>query len=107
MDWLCPGYSKVLARQLMHYHGNITAYNTIHDIVSIVQTGDLHVAVYDLSQQLLYVATARGDNESGPLCAYDRQVPSYMKCSVSVDSLIRSFLKLNMTNIFAEQPTNM
>ena len=48
MDWLCPAYNEVLARQLTAYHGNITAENTIHNIVSIVQTGDLHVAVYDL-----------------------------------------------------------
>lgn len=72
MDWLCPGYSEVLARQLSHYHGNITALNTIRDIVSIVQTGDLHVAIYDMSHQLLYVANARGDDESGPDFAYDR-----------------------------------
>lgn len=72
MDWLCPGYSEVLAKQLTFYHGNITATNTIRDIVSIVQTGDLHVAIYDLSRDLLYVANARGDHESGPLFAYDR-----------------------------------
>lgn len=72
MDWLCPGYSEVLAKQLSHYHGNITALNTIRDIVSIVQTGDLHVAIYDMSRDLLYVANARADNESGPTSAYDR-----------------------------------
>ena len=72
MDWLCPGYSEVLARQLGLHHGNVTALNTIRDIVSIVQTGDLHVAVYDLSRELLYVANARGDSEQGPTYAYDR-----------------------------------
>ena len=72
MDWLCPGYSEVLAKQLIFYHGNVTAINTIQDIVSIVQTGDLHVAIYDMSHDLLYVANARGDQESGPLFAYDR-----------------------------------
>ena len=74
MDWLCPGYSEVLARQLTSYHGNITAENTIHNIVSIVQTGDLHVAVYDLPNEILYVSTARANNESGPLYAYERYV---------------------------------
>ena len=72
MDWLCPGYSQVLAKQLTTYHGNVTAENTIHNIVSIVQTGDLHVAVYDLPNELLYVANAKADSESGPLHAYDR-----------------------------------
>ena len=62
----------MLAKQLNLYHGNVTADNTIRDIVSIVQTGDLHVAVYDLSRDLLYVANARGDSEQGPTYAYDR-----------------------------------
>ena len=74
MDWLCPAYSSVLARQINHYHGNLTAYNTIHDIVSIVQTGDLHVAVYDLARMVMFVATARGEGEGGPPMAYDRSV---------------------------------
>ena len=72
MDWLCPGYSEVLARQLTTYHGNITAANTVHNIVPIVQTGDLHVAVYDLPKETLYVANARGENETGPAMAYNR-----------------------------------
>ena len=38
---------------------------------SIVQTGDLHVAVYDLTKGIVYVANAK-DNESGPTYAYDR-----------------------------------
>ena len=72
MDWLCPGYSEVIAKQLLSYHGNVTAYNTIRDIVSIVQTGDLHIAIYDFSHGHLYVANARADDETGPLSAYDR-----------------------------------
>lgn len=72
MDWLCPGYSVVLARQLNAYHGNITAENTIRYIVPIVQTGDLHIAVYDLPREVLYVANARADSETGPSMAYDR-----------------------------------
>ena len=74
MDWLCPGYSKVLAKQLGSYHGNITAANTIHFVVPIVQTGDLHIAVYDLPNEVLYVANARADTETGPDMAYDRCV---------------------------------
>lgn len=72
MDWLCPGYSQVLANQLKHYHGNLTAEITIRDIVSIVQTGDLHIAVYDLTQQIVYMAYARGESETGAQYAYDR-----------------------------------
>ena len=50
----CPVCScdQVLAKQLTHYYGNITAENTIQGIVPIVQTGDVHVAVYDLTEQV-------------------------------------------------------
>lgn len=72
MDWLCPGYNQVLADQLNKYHGNLTAQITIQDIVPIVQTGDLHIAVYDLKQGLAYIAYAKADTETGPLYAYDR-----------------------------------
>ena len=40
MDWLCPGYSKVLAQQLTKHHGDITPENTIRDITAITQTGE-------------------------------------------------------------------
>ena len=41
MDWLCPGYTKVLSEQLTLHHGNITAENAISDIVAYTQTGNL------------------------------------------------------------------
>ena len=73
MDWLCPGYSVVLANQLQKYHGNLTADLVIHDIIPVVQSGDLHIAIYDLEQEVMYVSNAKGDGESGPDMAYDRQ----------------------------------
>ncbi len=72
MDWWIPGYNEALAKQLIEYHGNITAENTIQYILPRVQTGDLHVAVYDLPKGLLYVANARADSETGPRNAYQR-----------------------------------
>ena len=72
MDWLDPDYSSVLGRQLIKYHGNITASNTIQDVVSIVQTGDLLICVYDLNQNVMYVSNARRDGAKGPTYAYDR-----------------------------------
>ena len=113
MDWLCPAYSNVLARQIDRYHGNLTAYNTIHDIVSIVQTGDLHVAVYDLGRMVMFVANARGDGEEGPAMAYDRSVGGdWGELSAvhtrthwsSSHPLCRAFLQLDMKAIFAEKP---
>ena len=72
MDWIQADYSTVLARQLTKYHGNITAENTIRDITSIVQTGDQHIAIYDLSMGYMYVANARKAGAQGPIYAYDR-----------------------------------
>ena len=73
MDWLCPGFNEVLGKQLTALHGNITANNTIREVVPIVQTGDLHIAVYDLPNEILYTANAKADDETGPPMAYDRQ----------------------------------
>ncbi|KAL4234138.1 hypothetical protein ACF0H5_005791 [Mactra antiquata] len=72
MDWLCPTYDYVMARQLIFNNGKLTAETIMEDIVSIVQTGSLHIAVYDLGNDNVYIANARGTEESGPLNAYDR-----------------------------------
>lgn len=72
MDWLCPGYSEVLARQINSFHGRLTADVIIREVVSIEQSGSLHIAVYDMTKDFVYIATARGSGESGPLDAYDR-----------------------------------
>ena len=47
-----PCRSQALSEQIKKYYGNITAENTIYGITSIVQTGDVHVAVYDLTDQV-------------------------------------------------------
>lgn len=85
MDWLCPGYSQVLSSQLLKYHGNITAENTIRYITAITQTGDLHVVISDLTDMKMWVAFAAASTESGPMYAYDRQ-----------------FIELDGTSLFAE-----
>jgi len=86
MDWLCPGYSEVLARQLSKYHGQLTPEIVASQVVPIVQTGNVLVAVYDLTQNMALLSNARASYESGPLNAYDRQ-----------------FVQLNMTQLFNEQ----
>lgn len=43
---------QALAKQITKYYGNITAENTIQGIVPIVQTGDVHAVVYDLTDQV-------------------------------------------------------
>lgn len=87
MDWLCPGFDIVLAQQLKKHYGNLTAEVVIRDIVSIEQSGSLHIAVYDLTQNLVYIANAKASYESGPLDAYDR-----------------SFVRLSMDSLFNEKP---
>jgi hypothetical protein len=59
--------------------------STIHDILPTVQSGDLHIAFYDLTDQLFYVSFMRkaDADESEPHYAYERQ-----------------FTKLNMKSLF-------
>jgi isopenicillin-N N-acyltransferase-like protein len=83
MDWLCPNYSVVLHRQLAMLHGSLSVAKTIQEVVPIVQTGDLHIAIYDLTKMMMYIANAKSASETGPAMAYDRQ-----------------FIQLNMTKIF-------
>lgn len=74
MDWICPGYDAVLSAQLQKHYGNITAETIIGDVLSVVQTGDLHIAVYDLTGMLLYIANARSSSQTGGSAyAYGRQ----------------------------------
>ncbi|KAK7112970.1 protein dcd1B-like [Littorina saxatilis] len=89
MDWLCPGYSQVLARQLQTYHGQLTPELVATHVVPIVQTGNLLVAVYDLTKNMALLSNARASYESGPANAYDRQ-----------------YVQLNMTELFNERPPN-
>ena len=58
MGWICPGYNLVLSEQIKKFYGNITAEITISDILPIVQTGDLHAAIYDLVNMQLWVGFA-------------------------------------------------
>ena len=76
-----------MARQLNVLHGNLTAENAIRNVTSIVQTGSLITAYYEFAYDTVYIANARGTNETGPDDAYDRP-----------------FLKVNMGKLFQEKP---
>lgn len=82
MDWLCPTYQYKLYQQITAQYGQITPESSIQNISSIVQTGDVHLAVYDLSDNILYVANGRGSKEQGPKPAYDRQ---FIKLDLNVE----------------------
>jgi len=56
MDWLCPTFNSVLGTQLNKYHGEIDENVVIRNVLPTVQTGDLHVAVYDLHDSNMHVA---------------------------------------------------
>jgi len=74
MDWLCPSFNSVMAAQLKARWGNLTAANAISDILPIVQTGDLHSYVADLTDMQLFVSFhAPSDSQSKYQQAYDRQ----------------------------------
>jgi hypothetical protein len=51
-------WHQALANQIKKYYGNITAENTIQGIVPIVQTGDVHAVVYDLTDQVLALSAS-------------------------------------------------
>ena len=82
MDWLCPSYQYKLYQQITAQYGQITPESSIQNISAIVQTGDVHLAVYDLSDNILYVANGRGSKEQGPKPAYDRQ---FIKLDLNIE----------------------
>jgi isopenicillin-N N-acyltransferase-like protein len=87
MDWLCPGYNQVLGEQLAKFHGSIDENVIVHDILPTTQTGNLHIAVYDLTVSNMHVSFARPSTapSTEPLNAYER-----------------TFTRLHMEDIFAE-----
>lgn len=75
MDWDCPGYNRALAAQLGYAYGTLTPEVILHNITSVVQTGDVHAAVYDLTEQQMFVTfmARTNDTVATPQMAYDRQ----------------------------------
>lgn len=73
MDWLCPGYTQVLGTQLRKHHGTLTPELAISDVVAVEGSGDVHIAVYDLTEGLFYVSFAAPRSSTGPTKAYARQ----------------------------------
>lgn len=82
MDWVCPSVQYKLYQQITAQYGQITPEVTVQNITSVVKTGDLHVAIYDLTDNVLYVANARGTGEHGPDPAYQRQ---FIKLDLNVE----------------------
>jgi isopenicillin-N N-acyltransferase-like protein len=85
----CPNYDLVLSAQLQKNYGNLDAAYYISNVLPIVQTGDVHAAVFDLTGQFMYVSYEATNASSVPLPfnAYDRQ-----------------FTRLDLNALFAEPP---
>lgn len=75
MDWLCPSFTSALGSQLKQYYGQIDATNVIRHILPTVQTGSLHIVVYDLTDNQLYMSFSRPSHVAAtePFYAYERQ----------------------------------
>lgn len=82
MDWLCPSRQHKLYQAITDNYGRITPEISIRNITSYVKTGDLHVGVYDLTDNLMYVANARKANATGPMEAYKRQ---FVKIDLNIE----------------------
>jgi len=85
MDWLCPNFDIVLQDQLKEFYGNVTAENTIHYILPALQTGNTHVAIYDLEANYMYYSSVG------------------MQGTENRNAYERPFTRLDMTRLFAEE----
>eukprot|EP00605_Chrysophyceae_sp_TOSAG23-4_P002579 GSChrysophyteH1.ASY1.ANO1.2849.1 assembled CDS len=87
MDWLCPAFTDILGQQLSKYRTVLEPANIIKNVLPTVQTGNLHVAVYSLTDNHMYLSFARSEkaDPSEPHYAYERQ-----------------FTQFDMTALFAE-----
>jgi hypothetical protein len=90
MDWLCPGYTSKLGGELAKYHGSISPQIVVGNILPTVQTGNLHIAVYDLTDNFMHVSFCRNSTApvSEPLYAYERQFTSINMTSIFATSLL-------------------
>lgn len=81
-----PSSDPCLNSLLHKFYGNLSPMNTLQYITSQFQTGNMHIAVYDFQNSLMYVANALPPNATGYISnAYDN-----------------TFIRLNMTALFAQ-----
>jgi len=74
MDWLCPADNYLLSHQIQKYWGKLTPAVAIKNVASVEQSGDNHIAYYDLTNLELYVSYAAPHNSTnGSQAAYARQ----------------------------------
>jgi|AntAceMinimDraft_1070359.scaffolds.fasta_scaffold246570_1 hypothetical protein len=71
----CPTYTSALGAQLAQYRGQLTAAVVVAHVLPTVQTGNLHVAVADLTANLWHVSFMRRTtaDPTEPEFGYERQ----------------------------------
>jgi hypothetical protein len=88
MDWMCPEDNFVLSHQIQQLWGKLTPAIAIQNVTSVEESGDNHLAYYDLTNLEVYVAYAAPHaNNHGNPSAYARQ-----------------FTHFTLKELFAEQP---
>eukprot|EP00010_Vexillifera_abyssalis_P002857 CAMPEP_0201552088 /NCGR_PEP_ID=MMETSP0173_2-20130828/13637_1 /ASSEMBLY_ACC=CAM_ASM_000268 /TAXON_ID=218659 /ORGANISM="Vexillifera sp., Strain DIVA3 564/2" /LENGTH=441 /DNA_ID=CAMNT_0047962507 /DNA_START=21 /DNA_END=1346 /DNA_ORIENTATION=+ len=88
-----PSNDPCFTELLQHYYGEIDPSVTLHNITSQFQTGDMHIAIYDYLENMMYISNAGIYDESTQTVdpAYNRQ-----------------FTRLDMTQMWNEKkPTNV
>ena len=68
-----PSNDMCLGSILSTYHGNLTAETYATVVAPLAQTGDLHIATYDMANSIVYTSNAAYGAESGPVDAWNRQ----------------------------------
>lgn len=77
MDWICPGYNLVLSKLLQQYYGKLTPEVGYQYITAMEQSGDSHLAWYDLTNMQIWVSFAAPHASTGPAAAYARQFAKF------------------------------
>jgi len=73
MDWDCPTYNLILSEQIKKFYGQITPQIAIQYFTAVEQSGDNHLAYYDLTDMQFYVSFAAQFYIGGPVPGYARQ----------------------------------
>ena len=84
MDWDCPAWTSLLGKKILeegYADGNLTAEGTIRYVNPIVQTGNLHVAIYEPNNAIFYISQSIGSKMEGPKFAYERP---YLRLNATV-----------------------
>eukprot|EP01130_Rhizamoeba_saxonica_P002004 TRINITY_DN11815_c0_g1_i1.p1 TRINITY_DN11815_c0_g1~~TRINITY_DN11815_c0_g1_i1.p1 ORF type:complete len:425 (-),score=97.09 TRINITY_DN11815_c0_g1_i1:25-1299(-) len=81
-----PSHNDCLSSILEEHYGSIDSKTMIEHVTAELQTGDMHIGIYDFAKNFFYVSNA------SPYSKKDGYTPAYE----------RHFTRLNMTAMFSE-----